>query len=147
MGLVVKRRSCTRTASRNGSRPCSAAAAIKPSSAFQSTAPPRERWPGRASSRRSSLAVIEDEAGFVQTPAAGAAEHLQDFVGAQQLFAVVAAVGFGGQGDAAQGEIDARGQAHRGHDDAQLAGLGQRFDRRPRAPRSSSRCDDRRRGS
>ena len=42
--------------------------------------------------------------------------------------ACVAAIGFAGQGDAAQGEVDAGGQAHRGDDDAQLAGLGQRFD-------------------
>ena len=70
----------------------------------------------------------EDETGFVQTTAAGASEHLEDFIGAERLFGDVAPVGFGGEGDAAQGEIDAGGQSHRGHDDAQLAGLGERFD-------------------
>ena len=67
-------------------------------------------------------------AGFVQAATAGAAEHLQQLIGFEQLLGLVAAIGFGGEGDAAQGEVDAGGQAHRGHDDAQLAGLGERFD-------------------
>ena len=70
----------------------------------------------------------EDEAGFVEAAAAGAAEHLEDFVGLERLFDVVAAIGSGGEGDAAQGKIDAGGEAHGGDDDAKLAGLGERFD-------------------
>ena len=67
-------------------------------------------------------------AGFVQAPAAGAAEHLQQLVGFEQLLRLVAAIGLAGEGDAAQGEVDAGGQAHGGDDDPELAGLGERFD-------------------
>ena len=70
----------------------------------------------------------QHEAGFVQAPAAGAAEHLQQLVGLEQLLGLVAAIGFAGEGDAAQGEVDAGGQAHGGDDDPELAGLGERLD-------------------
>ena len=70
----------------------------------------------------------EDKAGFVEATATGAAEHLEDFIGAKRLFDVVAAIRGGGEGDAAEGEIDAGGEAHSGNDDAKLAGFGERFD-------------------
>jgi len=70
----------------------------------------------------------EHEPGFVQPPAAGAAEHLHDFVGLQQLFGFLTPVRFSGEGDAAEGKIDTGGQAHGGDDHPELARLGQRFD-------------------
>ena len=74
------------------------------------------------------MARDEHEAGFVQPAAAGAAKHLQDLVRLEQLLRLVAPIGFARQRDAAQREIDAGRQAHRGDDHAELARLGQRFD-------------------
>src|SRR5581483_3169231 len=70
----------------------------------------------------------EDETGFIEPAAPGAAEHLKDFVGAQRLFQLITAVRSGGESHATQRKIDAGGEAHRGDDNAQLAGLGKRFD-------------------
>ena len=67
-------------------------------------------------------------AGLVEPASAGPAEHLQDLVGPQRLFGGVTPVGFARQRDAAQGEVNARRQAHGRDDHAQLAGLGQGFD-------------------
>ena len=70
----------------------------------------------------------EHEPHFVDAAPAGPTEHLEDFVGLERLLDVIAAVGVAGERDAAQGEIDAGGQAHGGDDDAELAGLGERLD-------------------
>ena len=70
----------------------------------------------------------EHEAHLVDAAPAGPAEHLEDFVGLERLLDVIAAVGVAGERDAAQGKIDAGGQAHGGDDDAELAGLGERLD-------------------
>ena len=70
----------------------------------------------------------EHEAGFVEAAASGAAEHLEDFVGFERLLDLVAAIRRGGDGNAAQGEIDAGGEAHGGNDHAELPGLGERLD-------------------
>ena len=50
------------------------------------------------------------------------------FVGPERLLQIVAAVGVAGEGDAAQGEVDAGREAHGGDNDAELAGFGERFD-------------------
>ena len=47
---------------------------------------------------------------------------------AQRLLDEIAPIRVGGERDAAEREVDAGSQAHRGHDDAKLAGLGERFD-------------------
>jgi hypothetical protein len=76
----------------------------------------------------------EHKARFVQTTAACAPEHLQKFLGLEQLFHAIAAVTLAGKRDAAQGEVNARRQAHGGDYHPELAGLGERFDHaRPRA--------------
>src|ERR1019366_7353305 len=67
-------------------------------------------------------------AGLIQPAAAGASEHLQQLIGFKQLLSLVTAVGFPGEGDAAEGEVDAGSQAHGGDDDPELASLGERFD-------------------
>ena len=128
MGLVVNSRSWARTASGKGSRPCSAATVMRPSSADQSTAPLRERWHGWASSRRSSLAVISTKPVSSRPRRPARPNICRISSGLQQLLGLVAAIGFAGERDAAQGEVDAGGQAHGGDDDAELAGLGERFD-------------------
>jgi hypothetical protein len=70
----------------------------------------------------------EGEAGFVDAAAPGAAEHLQDFIRAQGLFDEVPSIRIAGECDAAEGEVDACGEAHGGYDDSELAGFGERFD-------------------
>ncbi|MFM1943762.1 MAG: hypothetical protein RI897_2744 [Verrucomicrobiota bacterium] len=74
------------------------------------------------------VAGDEDVAGFVDTASAGAAEHLEDFVGLEEVFDLVTAVGFAGEADATEGEVDAGGEAHGGDDDAELSGFGEGFD-------------------
>jgi hypothetical protein len=70
----------------------------------------------------------EDVAGFVDAASAGAAEHLEDFVGLEEVFDLVASVGFAGEADATEGEVDTGGEAHGGDDDAELSGFGEGFD-------------------
>jgi len=70
----------------------------------------------------------QDETCFIQPAPSGPAEHLQNLIGAKQLLLVIAPVRFPGEGDAAQREIDARGQSHGRHNHAQLAGFSQRLD-------------------
>ena len=75
-----------------------------------------------------AVAGPEREAAVVEAPAAGAAEHLQQFVGADFPFGVIGGVTPVGHQHRAEREVDARSQAGRGHDHAQLARLGPRFD-------------------
>lgn len=70
----------------------------------------------------------EHEARFIQAAASGAAEHLQNFVGFQWLFLVIPAIGSAGERNAAQRKINPGGEAHGGHNDAQMSRLGQGFD-------------------
>ena len=70
----------------------------------------------------------DDKAGFIESPPPGAAKHLKDLIRLEQLLDFITPIGFGGEGNAAQRKVDSRGQTHRGHDDTQLAGLGQWFD-------------------
>ena len=49
----------------------------------------------------------EHKAGFVESTAACATEHLQQFVRFEELFRFVAAIGFAGERDAAQRKVDA----------------------------------------
>ena len=67
-------------------------------------------------------------ADLVDAAPAGAPKHLVNFIRPDRHFQVIPSVGIGGQGDAAEGKINAGGQAHRGHDNPKLAGLGQRLD-------------------
>jgi hypothetical protein len=83
---------------------------------------------GLAVAEADALGRDEDVAGFVDAPASGATEHLEDFVGADGDFEAVAFVGFGGEGDGAEGEVDTGGEAHGGDDDAELAIFGEGFD-------------------
>src|SRR5207247_10323208 len=64
---------------------------------------------------------------FVNAATPGTAEHLEDLVGFERLFDVIAPVRFASQGNAAQRKIYPGGEAHRRDHDAELAGLGQRF--------------------
>jgi len=70
----------------------------------------------------------QHETCLVDAPSPGASEHLEDFVGLERVFEFIAPVRFAGEGDAAKGEIDARGQAHGGYDRAKLSRLGQGLD-------------------
>ena len=70
----------------------------------------------------------QDEARLIEATPAGAAKHLQQFIRLDEVRRFVAAVRLGSQRDAAQGKIDARGQAHGGDHHSQLSGLGQGLD-------------------
>ena len=65
---------------------------------------------------------------LIQPATARPAEHLQDFIGAKGLFGRVAPVGIPRQSNAAEGKVNPGGQAHRRHDNSELARLGQGFD-------------------
>jgi len=70
----------------------------------------------------------------IQAPAPGAPEHLQDFLGLEQLFGLVTSVRFARQSDTPQRKVNPGGQAHGCHHYPQLAGFGQGLDySRPRA--------------
>jgi len=70
----------------------------------------------------------EDVAFFVETAAASAAKHLEKFIGANLARAGGGDVFAVGDEDRLHGEVDAGGEAGGGDDDAELAGLGKRFD-------------------
>ena len=55
----------------------------------------------------------------------GAPEHLVNLIRPDRHLQMVATIRVGGQNHAAQRKVNAGGQAHRGHDDSQLASLGQ----------------------
>ena len=65
---------------------------------------------------------------IVKPPAAGAPEHLQEFLGQQVPLEMPHAVARVGHQHAAQGKIDAGGEPGRGDDRAELAGFGKRLD-------------------
>jgi len=75
-----------------------------------------------------AVAGPEGEAAVVETSATRAAEHLQQLVRADLSFGVVGGVTSVGDQHRTKREVDARGQPGRGHDHAQLARLGPRFD-------------------
>jgi hypothetical protein len=126
-GLVVKRRSCTRTACWRGIAALIGGGGHQGEKGVPIHQPAPGEMAGAGVQQAELVGGDEDEPRLVQAAASGAAEHLQNFIAAQELVLVVALVGFGGEGDAAEGEIDARRQPHGGDDDAQLAGLGQGF--------------------
>ena len=75
-----------------------------------------------------AVAGPEGEAAVVEASATRAAEHLQEFVRADLPFGVIGRITSVGHQHRAEREVDARGQSGRGHDHAQLARLGPRFD-------------------
>lgn len=70
----------------------------------------------------------EDVADAVEPAAAGASEHLEEFIGTDLSGLFAAAVGAVGDHNRAHGKIDTGGEAHSGDDDAELSGFGERFD-------------------
>ncbi len=71
----------------------------------------------------------DDEGAFgVEATATGAAIHLQEFVGAEFALDRTVLVAGAGDGDGADGEIDASGEAGGGDDEVEVAVLGEGFD-------------------
>ena len=62
---------------------------------------------------------------LVEPAASGASKHLQDLVTPQRDLTALPLVLRGRDGHRAQAEVDAGGQPHRGHDDSELARLGE----------------------
>ena len=70
----------------------------------------------------------QDETGFVESAATGAADHLQQLVRFDLVLQLVETVGRGRDEHGAQGEIDPRAETERSHHGAELSGLGQGLD-------------------
>lgn len=89
-----------------------------------------------AASQRAGITVAHENlvgrnqhvTGLIDASASGPSKHLQNFIGAQRLFGVIAAIRFTGQRHAPEREIDAGSKAHGRDHDAKLARFRQWFD-------------------
>ena len=83
-------------------------------------------WPGVLQPRPARR--DQHEPAVVQSPPPGAAEHLEEFFGQEVSLEVPHGIARVGDEHRAHGEVDARGEARRGDDGAELATLGEGFD-------------------